>query len=82
MTVLIRGAVVEFNTASECIRTVVTTVWLQNFTTERIRSANANVLIRGATVEDNTALECICTVAATYGSKILQLNDYEANEYG
>ena len=33
-------------------------------------------------MEDNTASECIGTVAATYGCKILQLYEYEANEYG
>ena len=33
-------------------------------------------------MEDNTASECIHTVAATYGCKILQLYEYEANEYG
>ena len=33
-------------------------------------------------MEDNTTSECIRTVAATYGAKILQLYEYEANEYG
>ena len=33
-------------------------------------------------MEDNTALECIRSVAATYGSKILQLYEYDANVYG
>ena len=33
-------------------------------------------------VEDNTASECIRTVAATYGCKILQLYEYDANVYG
>ena len=32
-------------------------------------------------MEGNTASECIRTVAATYGCKILQLNECEANEY-
>ena len=40
------------------------------------------VLIRGVSVEDNTESECIRTAAATYGCKILQLYEYEANEYG
>ena len=39
------------------------------------------VLIRRARVEDNTVSECICTVAATYGCKILQLYEYDANMY-
>ena len=30
-------------------------------------------------MEDNTASECIHTV---YGCKILQLHEYEVNEYG
>ena len=33
----------------------------------------------GAPVEDNTASECVHTVAATYGCKILQLYEYNAN---
>ena len=33
-------------------------------------------------MEDNIASECIRTVAATYGCKILQLCECEANEYG
>ena len=33
-------------------------------------------------MEDNTASECIRTVAATYGCKILQLYEYDANVYG
>ena len=40
------------------------------------------VFVTGALVEDNTASECIRTVAATYGCKISQLYEYEANEYG
>ena len=32
-------------------------------------------------MEDNTASEYIRTVVATYGCKILQLYEYEANEY-
>ena len=40
------------------------------------------VLIRRTPVEDNTASECIRTVAATYGCKILQLYEYDANMYG
>ena len=31
-------------------------------------------------MEDNTAQ--VRTVAATYGCKILQLDEYDANEYG
>ena len=34
-----------------------------------------------ALVEDNTASDCIRIVAATYSCKILQLYEYEANEY-
>ena len=37
------------------------------------------VFIRGAPVEDNTASECVRTVAVTYGCKILQLYEYNAN---
>ena len=33
-------------------------------------------------MEENTASECIHTVAARYGCKILQLYEYETNEYG
>ena len=40
------------------------------------------VFIRRAPVEDNTASECIRTVAATYGCKILQPYEYDANVYG
>ena len=40
------------------------------------------VFIRGAQVEDNTASECVRTVAATYGCKILQLYEHNANVYG
>ena len=40
------------------------------------------VFIRGAPVEDNTASECVRTVAATYGCKILQLYEYNANVHG
>ena len=40
------------------------------------------VLIRRAPVEDNTVSECIRTVATTYGCKILQLYEYDANMYG
>ena len=40
------------------------------------------VFNRRAPVEDNTALESIRTVAATYGCKILQLCEYDANVYG
>ena len=40
------------------------------------------VFIRRAPVEDNTASECIRIVAATYGCKILQLYEYDANQYG
>ena len=40
------------------------------------------VFIRGTPVEDNTASECIRTVAARDGFKILQLYEYDANEYG
>ena len=40
------------------------------------------VFIRGAPLEDNTASECIRTVDKTYGYKLLQLSEYEANEYG
>ena len=32
-------------------------------------------------MEDNTASECVRTVAATYGCKILQLYEYNANVY-
>ena len=32
-------------------------------------------------MEDNTASECVRTVA-TYGCKILQLYEYDANVYG
>ena len=32
-------------------------------------------------MEDNTASECIRAVAKTYGYKILQLYEYEVNEY-
>ena len=40
------------------------------------------VFIRRALVEDNTASECIRTVVATYGCKILQPYEYDANVYG
>ena len=40
------------------------------------------VFIRRAPEKDNTASECFNTVAATYGCKILQLYDYDANMYG
>ena len=40
------------------------------------------VFIRRAQVEDKTASECIRTIAATYGCKILQLYEYDANVYG
>ena len=40
------------------------------------------VSISEAPVEDNTVSECIRIVAATYGCKILQLCEYEANENG
>ena len=40
------------------------------------------VFIKRAPVEDNTASECIRTVSATYGCKILQLYEYDANVYG
>ena len=40
------------------------------------------VFIRRAPVEDNTASERIGTVAATYGCKILQPYEYDANVYG
>ena len=33
-------------------------------------------------MEDNTASECVRTVAATYGCKIVQLYEYDANVYG
>ena len=33
-------------------------------------------------MEDNTASECIRTVAATYGCKILQLYECDANVLG
>ena len=39
------------------------------------------VFNRRAPVEDNTAMECVRTVAATYGCKILQLYEYDANVY-
>ena len=39
------------------------------------------VFIREALIEENTSSECVCTIAATCGCKILQLYDYEANEY-
>ena len=39
------------------------------------------VFFSGALVEDNTASEYIRTLAATYGCKILQMYEYEANEY-
>ena len=38
--------------------------------------------LREAPIEKKTTLECIRTVAATYACKILQLCEYEANEYG
>ena len=38
-----------------------------------------NVVIREALIEKNIAPECICTVAASYGFKILQLCEYDAN---
>ena len=40
------------------------------------------VFIRRALVEGNTASEFIGTAAATYGCKILQLYEYDANGYG
>ena len=40
------------------------------------------VFIRRAPVEENTASECIRAVAATYGCKILQLYEYDANVCG
>ena len=40
------------------------------------------VFIRRAPVEENTASECIRAVAATYGCKIVQLYEYDANVYG
>ena len=40
------------------------------------------VFIRRALVEENTGLEGILAVAPTYGCKILQLQEYDANEYG
>ena len=33
-------------------------------------------------MEDNTVPECIRNVAASYGYKISQLHEYEANDYG
>ena len=41
-----------------------------------------NVLIQEAPTEGNIASECIRTVAATYGCKILQPCEYDANVYG
>ena len=41
-----------------------------------------NILIGEASTGENTASECIRTVPATYGCKILQLYEHEANEYG
>ena len=40
------------------------------------------VSITGAPVEDNTASDGVRTVATICGCKILQLYEYEANEYG
>ena len=40
------------------------------------------VFIRRASEVDNAASECTRTVAATYGCKILQLFEYDANVYG
>ena len=40
------------------------------------------VFIRRAPMKHNTASECIRTVAATYGCKILQLYECDANVYG
>ena len=40
------------------------------------------VFIIGAPVEDNNASEWVRIVAATYGCKILQLYEYNANVYG
>ena len=40
------------------------------------------VFIRRAPVKHNTASECIRTVDATYGCKILQPYEYDANVYG
>ena len=37
---------------------------------------------RRASVKHNTASECIRTIDATYGGKILQLYEYDANMYG
>ena len=41
-----------------------------------------NVFVREAPIEENTASKFIRAVAATYGCKILQLYEYETNEYG
>ena len=40
------------------------------------------VLIRRAPVKDNTTSECIRAVAATFGCKILELYEGDANVYG
>ena len=40
------------------------------------------VFIRQAPIEENNASECIRTVTATYGCKIAQSYEYEANEFG
>ena len=39
------------------------------------------VFIGESQVEENSASECNCTIAATYDCKILQLYEYDANEY-
>ena len=41
-----------------------------------------NVFIRETPIEKNIALECIRTLAATYGCKILEVCEYDANMYG
>ena len=46
------------------------------------RLFSMTVFIRRATVQDNTTSECVPTVAVTYGCKILQLYEYDANVYG
>ena len=38
--------------------------------------------VREAQIEENTVSECIRTLAAMYSCRILQLYEYEANEYG
>ena len=39
------------------------------------------IFIQEAPIEENTTSERICTVATRYGCKILQLYEYEVNEY-